>query len=363
MIIELSELSFEQKYYQIDFGEHRGQKVIWFRFPFHAKLISHLKTFFKPRWSRTNRCWYVFDVLRNRRKLGLAEEPVGKELLSKIHENNIKSFRNYCDFLVLKGYSPNTIRTYCVEFAQMLHAIKHHKAEELSSEKIKSYLLYCAKELELSENHLHSRINAIKLFYVKMLHREQFFIDIPRPKKPQLLPKALNSIEIKKIIEVTENLKHRVILKLCYGMGLRVSEIANIKIADVDSVRMKVFIERAKGKKDRYVNLPESILEDLRLYYKTYRPKEFLFEGVEGGQYSIRSIQAIFKSAMKKAGIRKRVGIHSLRHTYATHLLEYGTDISFIQKLLGHNNIKTTLGYTQVADRNISAVKSPLDRI
>ena len=150
--------------------------------------------------------------------------------------------------------------------------------------------------------------------------------------------------------------KRQLIIQLSYGIGLRVSEIVNLKIEDIYSWKMKVFIQRAKGKKDRYVNLPKIILQDLRKYYKEYQPKEFLFEGQYGGKYSIRSAQQVFKTAMNKAGIKKTVGIHSLRHSYATHLLEYGTDISLIQKLLGHNDIKTTLVYTNVANKQISNI-------
>ena len=126
---------------------------------------------------------------------------------------------------------------------------------------------------------------------------------------------------------------------------------------------MQVFIEKSKGKKDRYVNLPQSVLKQLRLYYKAYRPKKFLFEGQAGGQYSARSVQKVFKNALQRAGINKQVGIHSLRHSYATHLLEQGTDIRFIQELLGHNDIKTTLIYTDVTNKNIRNISSPLDKL
>ena len=152
-------------------------------------------------------------------------------------------------------------------------------------------------------------------------------------------------------------------LKLCYGMGLRVSEIVNLKVSHIDSGRMQVHIVGAKGKKDRYVNLPESILDELRNYYKEYKPKVFLFEGQYGGIYSVRSAQAVFKDAMRKAKINKVVGIHSLRHSYATHLLEYGTDISFIQKLLGHKDVSTTLIYAKVGNKTLAKVASPLDRL
>ena len=177
------------------------------------------------------------------------------------------------------------------------------------------------------------------------------------------MPKVIAPADIKKLFEATENLKHNTMLKLCYGLGLRVSEIVNLKITDIDSASMQVFIERAKGKKDRYVNLPESILPQLRTYFIEYKPKLYLFEGQYGGQYSSRSAQQVFRNAMQKAKINKTVGIHSLRHSFATHLLEQGTDIRFIQELLGHNDIKTTLIYTEVSNKNLRKIISPLDNL
>ena len=188
-------------------------------------------------------------------------------------------------------------------------------------------------------------------------------MDVPRPKKHKKLPKVIHSQDIKRLFEATKNNKHNTMLKLIYGMGLRVSEVINLRIVDIDSKSMQVFLERAKGKKDRYVNLPVSILEQLRAYFLEYKPKEFLFEGQYGGKYSIRSAQQVFKSSMEKAGINKQVGIHSLRHSFATHLLENGTDIRFIQEILGHNDIKTTLLYTNVSEKSIRKIKSPLDNL
>jgi integrase/recombinase XerD len=152
-------------------------------------------------------------------------------------------------------------------------------------------------------------------------------------------------------------------LRLCYGMGLRVSEIVNLKVQDIDSKAMQVFIERAKGKKDRYANLPTSLLKQLRDSYKEYRPKKFLFEGQYGEQYSTRSAQQVFKDALAKANINKAIGIHGLRHSFATHLLENGTDVTFIQQLFGHNDIKTTMRYTHVSQKSLRNIKSPLDDI
>src|SRR5690606_30088427 len=281
----------------------------------------------------------------------------------KISAANLPEFQKYQNILTLKGFSPNTIRTYSIEFAQLLYVLKDFPVQELSPERLQSYFLYCFRELKLSENQIHSRMNAIKFYYEKVLHRNKMFFDIPRPKKPLLLPKSLSTEDVKKLFSVTGNIKHRLILQLCYGMGLRVSEIVNIKISDIDSNTMKVRIHRGKGKKDRYVNLPGSALDELRIYYKKYLPKDFLFEGQYGGQYTVRSAQLVFKNAMKKAGIRKNIGIHGLRHSYATHLLEFGTDISFIQKLLGHNDIRTTQIYTKVSDTSLEKVVSPLDRM
>lgn len=173
--------------------------------------------------------------------------------------------------------------------------------------------------------------------------------------------KMLSKEQVKKIFEATNNLKHLVALKLCYGAGLRVSEVVNIKINDIDSSRMVIHVVGAKGKKDRYVPLPEKLLPQLRDYFVKYRPKEYLFEGKYGGAYSKSSVQQVFKRAMKSAGVRRKIGIHGLRHSYATHLLESGADMRFIQELLGHNSIKTTQIYTKVTPQSLSNIKSPLD--
>ena len=206
-------------------------------------------------------------------------------------------------------------------------------------------------------------MNALKFLYEQVLHREKYFFEIPRPQRPEKLPKVLNENEIKRLFKATTNSKHRMILMLTYGMGLRVSEVVHLKIRDIDSKRMQVLIEAAKGKKDRYVNLPQSILKELRAYYLAYKPVKYLFEGQYGGQYTIRSVQAVFKTAMKHAKINKRVGVHGLRHSYATHLLEAGTDMVFIQNLLGHNSMKTTQIYAKVGRKEIQNVKSPLDKL
>lgn len=307
--------------------------------------------------------WYVPDNQQYRKQFGLQLKPCGKEVLLHIHPCNQPALQLLIETLQLKAYSESTVRTYRNEFAQLLYVLKSVGVNTLEGIKLRSYFLYCTNTLQLSENTPHSRINAIKFYFEQVLHKEKLFFEIPRPKKPLQLPKTISARDIKKLFEVTQNVKHNLMLKICYGMGLRASEVVNIKITDVDSNTMQVFIERAKGKKDRYANLPESILEQLRAYYKLHKPQKYLFEGLQGEQYSIRSVQQVFKNAMKKAGINKVIGIHGLRHSFATHLLENGTDIKFIQELLGHNDIKTTMRYIHVSEQQLKNVKSPLDNL
>lgn len=345
-------------------GEHRSQKVIFIHFEKTPKLLSQVKQLTGSKWSQTLGAWYIPDVLEYRKQFGLPiEYEIGKLVISKIHPINQSQLNRLVDYLKLIGYSPSTIRTYSLEFAQFLYFLKEKEAEQSTIEDIKTFLLHCIENLKLKENTLHSRINGIKFYFEEVLNKPKIALEIPRPKKQLKLPKALNTTEVKAIFNNTENLKHNTILKTCYGMGLRLSEIVNIKISDIDSKSMTVHIQRGKGKKDRYCHLPESLLPQLRDYYVAYKPKDYLFEGQYGGQYSRRSIQKIFKTAILKSGIRKPVGIHSLRHSYATHLLENGTDIRFIQELLGHNDIKTTLIYTNVTDKNLRKIVSPLDTL
>jgi len=357
-------MAFNTQNYQFSADEHRDKNVIFVRFPYNQTLVKELKEKFPTaKWSMSKKSWYLPDIKVIRNEIGMEPKTeVGKTVLCKIHPANLSALKRMHELLLLKAYSPNTIKTYCMEFSQLLYLLKDTHVDTLTPERLRSYLLYCVTELKLSENIIHSRMNAIKFYFDQVLQREKFFFEeIPRPKKKSSLPKVFSKTDIVKIFTQIDNPKHLLMIKLCYGMGLRVSEIVNLKITNIDSGRMLVHIEAAKGKKDRYVTLPSTILNDLRNYYKAYRPVTYLFEGQYGGQYTIRSVQMVFKNAMKKARINKTVGIHGLRHSYATHLLECGTDMSFIQKLLGHNDIKTTAIYAKISNRQLGNVKSPLD--
>jgi len=356
-------MPFNLQNYHFLTEEYRGKNVIFVHFPYNSLWKNDLKEKFPAaKWSMSKKCWYLPDINAIRNEIGMIPKTeMGKAVISQINPVNQVALRRMRELLLLKSYSPNTIKIYCAEFSQLLYLLKDKPVDTLTSERLRSYFLYCAKQ-KLSENMIHSRINAIKFYFEQVLHRDKlFFGEIPRPQKRTFLPKVISKNDIVKIFAQVGNPKHLLMLKLCYGMGLRVSEIVNLKITNIDSQRMLVHIENAKGKKDRYVTLPTSILEDLRNYYRTYRPKTYLFEGQYGGQYAIRSVQAVFKNAMQKAKINKSVGIHGLRHSYATHLMECGTDMFFIQKLLGHKDIKTTEIYAKVSNRQLGNIKSPLD--
>ena len=282
----------------------------------------------------------------------------------RIHPINSHVLVAMKEQLILRAYSSSTMRTYLNEMTQLLTTLKNFPADDLSPALLKRYLVYCHETLHLSENTLHSRINALKFYYEQVKGWDKFFWEIPRPKRPALLPKLLNETELTRLFNALSNKKHKAMLFTAYSAGLRVSELANLKIADIDSERMQIFISRAKGKKDRYVNLSPLLLDILRSYIKEYhpRPRVFLFESEQThAAYPTRTIQQIFSLAKKKAGIRKEVGIHSLRHSFATHLLDKGTDIRYIKDILGHFNIKTTERYLHVSKKRLVNIVSPFD--
>jgi integrase/recombinase XerD len=273
---------------------------------------------------------------------------------------------NMKERLILKAYSPSTIVTYLDEVTRFLKTIGNNKADEMGPDVLRRYLVYCFEKQQLSENTLHSRINAIKFYYEKVLGKEKFFWEIPRPKKHLILPQVFNQDEVAGIINSQKNLKHKAMLMLAYSAGLRVSEVVALKTYHIDSKRMSIFVERAKGKKDRVVLLSPVLLVMLREYALKYKPKKqgYLFEGAAAGQtYSTRSLEEVIQQAKQKAGVIKPGSIHALRHSFATHLLERGTDISMIQKLLGHNDLKTTLRYLHTTNKDLLKIVSPLDSL
>jgi len=264
--------------------------------------------------------------------------------------------------LEAQRYSKNTISTYK---SLLTYFFKHFKGidpEEITKEEILNYMVYLV-ERGYSSSLQNQTINAIKFFYERILGYPREYYHIDRPRAERKLPVVLSREEVKQILTQVRNIKHKCLLMLVYSAGLRIGEALDLIHTDIDSKRMLIHIRSAKGNKDRYVTLSPHLLDLLRDYYKAYKPRKWLFEGPNGGQYSYRSSACIFNRAVQKAGIRKHVTLHTLRHSYATHLLEDGTDLRVIQVLLGHNSSKTTEIYTHVSKVFLQKVKSPLDNL
>jgi len=262
--------------------------------------------------------------------------------------------------LQLKAYSKRSIENYTMQISH-LALFYNCSPDLLSTEQIRSYIQQKLNKDHVSKSWLNQFISAWKILYCEVLKREWNAIDIPRPRREKKLPVILSREELSLLIKLTINLKHRTIFMLAYSAGLRVGEVVNLKLTDVDSDRMLLRIRLAKGFKDRYCNLSPVILEQLREFWKRYRPQVWLFETKPKHQISERTLQTLFRQAVKRAKITKPVTFHSLRHSFATHLMEQGVNLPLIQQLLGHKSLRTTSIYLHVQQYSVDAVKSPLD--
>ena len=272
----------------------------------------------------------------------------------------MKHIPNIQQRLIIKRYSPSTVRTYLTCLKNFFAYFKNHNTETLSKEELLNYFEYLVQK-GYSKSAQNQHINAIKFYYEKYLEKEKQYYFIDRPIKDKKLPVVMSKEEVQQLLNQVHNLKHKTILILIYSCGLRISELINLKIKDIDSKRMLIQIRNSKGNKDRQVQLTNQILVLIKKYYKSYFPKEFLFNGMHGGKYSSASIQKIIKRMALRAGIRKNITPHTLRHSFATHLLEDGIDIRYIQTILGHSNIQTTQIYTHVSSKHLKNIKNPTD--
>ncbi len=266
----------------------------------------------------------------------------------------------YLQKLEIKRYSNNTVRTYVYCFEVFINYYKDVDLLHINENDIRTYLQKLIQEGR-SDSYINQAVNAIKFYYEVVMEMPNRFYSIERPRKKKLLPKVISKEEVRLIINHTNNIKHKCIVSVLYSSGLRRAELLNLKITDIDSKRMVINVNSGKGNKDRITLLSPSVLNDLRSYYIEWKPETYLFEGMKGGQYSEQSVVQIIKKAAIRAGIIKRVTPHMLRHSFATHLLESGTDLRYIQFLLGHSSTRTTEIYTQVAVNNIRVIKSPID--
>ena len=265
--------------------------------------------------------------------------------------------------IILKRYSANTLKSYRGHLIAILLFFPKLLPEKIGSKEIQKYLLHQIKFKKIAEATQNQIINAYKFYVERVLKRPKAFIEIPRPKKPRQLPNVLAQEEVVALLNAPKNLKHKLMLMIIYSCGLRLSEVINIQTKDVNLLRRSIFIKAAKGKKDRYVTLADSIIPYFKIYKKQYKPVTWLLEGATGGKYGKTSVQKVFRKAVEVSKVNPYSTVHTLRHSYATHCVENGFSLALIQKALGHNSIKTTERYLHVSSDALKKLRSPLDII
>lgn len=368
---------------------HRDVACIAITFPFNVSLKTLVSAIKDVKWSQTNRCFYIPYSISNYKRLLYhfdqkhiqydsrffihpskiiyqSAEVKGKSAKKSIKQNldseKIEAIQSFKKWMVQQRYSENTIRTYASMMETFLSFYSDKAIAAIDLDDINKFNYnYIIKE-GFSVSFQNQMVNAIKLFFFKMLDINYDIEKVERPRKSATLPKIIPKEDIKKMLESIKNIKHKTALSLIYGLGLRRSELLNLRVVDIDAKRMLVYVLNAKGKKDRTLPLPEKILNLIRRYYAQYKPRYYLIEGPSEGQaYSPSSLQNIFKQSIKQVNKNHTFTLHCLRHSYATHLLEAGTDLRYIQELLGHKSSKTTEIYTYVSINSLKNIKSPLD--
>ena len=362
------------------------QKYIGLQFHPNKQIETLLSTFEHCQWNDQFQMYAIpnnkynfnkiFETFRGIAWINGAHFFRGKVQMKKNEAINLDSYRKrelpasyrkcpeeYLTKLEYKRYSINTARTYISCFEKFINHFNTYELIEINENDIQEYLNLMARK-GVSSSQLNQILNSVKFYYEVVKEMPNRFYSIDRPIKEERLPKVLSANEVFEIINATSNIKHRCVLTLLYSSGLRRQELLNLRIEDIDSDRMAIRIRMGKGKKDRYTILSKKALLDLREYFKEWKPKVYLFEGKSPGkQYSPVTISRILQNSAHKAKIFKKVTPHMLRHSFATHLLESGTDLRYIQSLLGHNSSKTTEIYTRVSFSNIQNVQSPFDSL
>jgi site-specific recombinase XerD len=264
--------------------------------------------------------------------------------------------------LRLKRYSWRTVKSYLGHLRRFFEHYNDREPEAIDREQIKSYILTRAEQRNFSISTQNQILNAIKFWLERVEGRPKEFYEL-RPRKTSQLPNVLSEQEVQRLFAAVDNLKHRCILMMIYSAGLRLSELTALRMADLRIDRQEIFVHAGKGKKDRYTTLSSKLLKELKRYFAAYRPEYWVFEGQTGGQYSTRSVQSIMRRAVEKSGVNPYATVHTLRHSYATHLLERGVSLRHIQELLGHASSQTTEIYTHISNKQRRTITSPLDQL
>lgn len=343
------------------------------RFPYDSILIEHIRQIDGATWSKTLRVWHVADTKENLALImatfkGIAEVDISKISTKKVLRRNLtedqRTLLNQF-YLYLKGkrYSKSTIQTYTFFVADFVNFHTQSALEELTNRSVELFIEKVFIDRKYSISSQRQFISALKLFIIFYPNTKIDDLQLERPKKSQKLPNVLSQEEVLRIIQGTKNLKHRAIIVLLYSSGLRIGEITSLQLKNIDVERRQVKVVSGKGRKDRFVVLASSFLPLLMNYLTAYVPKFYFIEGPEGERYSESSIRKFLGKSVSLAKVTKKVTPHTLRHSYATHLLENGVGLRHIQELLGHAKPETTMIYTHVAKKDLLEIKSPLDTI
>ena len=347
---------------------HRSMNCVLIRGRLNGEHYKRMRGFLGVRYSATHKCFYFpysEEALAQFRKHIGIENDLKNEIKPATPLLNAHTvvLREYGEKLRTQRYSDATIRNYEMRFRKFLQYLEHNRINEISEEVINKYMNHLTSARKVSISTQHVCINAIRFYLEKVQKGERRVYYEERPRKENKLPTVLSEEEIVELFAKTTNLKHKTLLVLIYSAGLRISESLNLRWKDIDRNRKTIHIKQGKGRKDRITLLSDTAREHLDRYQALYDTKDYIFEGIDGGAYSARSVNNIIKRSARAAGIKKSVSAHTLRHSFATHLLEHGTDTRYIQALLGHEHIRTTERYAHVTNRGFEGLRSPLDNL
>jgi site-specific recombinase XerD len=348
-----------------------GIRISQYQYELHLKIKSIKYAFWSPdtkswlipytseSWKECKNQLSTFDMTI-KKDTGIDNQKPHKNDIPSLNGELQKAYDVYYTRLYVKRYSINTIKSYLNIFNMFLKDCTDRHPDIWTKEDMILWIKHNLQKYHWSESYQNSVINALKFYYEQVKSESRSFWEV-RPRTPKRLPGTLSRLEIQTLFTSCQNLKHSFILMMIYSCGLRISEMVNLRKKDIDPIQSRVFIKAAKGKKDRYVVFPQKMQLIYIEYIRLYNPNYWLIEGQEGGQYSPRSIQNMFHTQIEKAAVDSYATVHTLRHSYATHLLELGVDLRRIQEALGHNSIKTTEIYTHVQDTNKYRFRSPID--
>jgi len=364
---------------------HRGIDQIGLYFDYNKELIVHTKKLNGTKWSATNKCWYIenkkdtlnqlfshfknvawlkVELKKTNDKPKVNKKPqTGNPYKKHVSQKSREALETFRRWMVGSRYSESTINSYIGILESFFGFHRDKDPFSISLENVECYNTDVVVKYHYSVVYQRQLVSALKLMF---RNTDGFKIDpdsLERPKRSKKLPVVLSREEVLRMLLATANLKHRTILAILYGSGLRISELINLRIEDIDFARKQLFIRMAKGRKDRFVSLSEKIYSLLNDYLQTYKPDTYLFNGQNSLQYSAVSVRHFLARSVKQANIKKRVTPHTLRHTYATHLLEGGVDLKYVQELLGHSRLETTQLYLHVTKKQLLAINSPIDTL